>query len=237
MLRLVFWYWFFVGPALLLAWLSLRGERKRAAYVAARLSQSPHRRTPTRHRHRAHQGRRRRLARESGGVGLAGLSGLRADRGGAHGARTFRRAFCRRASAWCWRTATIRTRARRCRTCSRRCARRGATARFMRLPIPTGGPVPAGCGRWWRRWAKQGVGAATGFRWFTPGAADVLDADAQRVGRGGGGPPGARRQPVRVGRGHGDPPRSVRARRAWRSTGRTPSATITRWRRRCMPPG
>jgi ceramide glucosyltransferase len=39
MLRLVFWYWFFVGPALLLAWASLRGERKRADYVAARLAQ------------------------------------------------------------------------------------------------------------------------------------------------------------------------------------------------------
>jgi ceramide glucosyltransferase len=36
-LPLVFWYWFFVGPALLLALLSLRGERKRAAYVAERL--------------------------------------------------------------------------------------------------------------------------------------------------------------------------------------------------------
>jgi ceramide glucosyltransferase len=36
---LVFWYWFFVGPALLLAVLSLRGERKRAEYVAARLSE------------------------------------------------------------------------------------------------------------------------------------------------------------------------------------------------------
>jgi cellulose synthase/poly-beta-1,6-N-acetylglucosamine synthase-like glycosyltransferase len=34
----VFWYWFFVGPALLLALLSLRGERKRAAYVAERLA-------------------------------------------------------------------------------------------------------------------------------------------------------------------------------------------------------
>jgi cellulose synthase/poly-beta-1,6-N-acetylglucosamine synthase-like glycosyltransferase len=34
---LVFWYWFFVGPALLLALLSLRGERQRAAYVAERL--------------------------------------------------------------------------------------------------------------------------------------------------------------------------------------------------------
>ena len=34
----VFWYWFFTGPALLLAFLSLRGERKRAAYVADRLS-------------------------------------------------------------------------------------------------------------------------------------------------------------------------------------------------------
>jgi ceramide glucosyltransferase len=37
----VFWFWFFVGPALLLAFLSLRGERKRAAYVAAQLAESP----------------------------------------------------------------------------------------------------------------------------------------------------------------------------------------------------
>ncbi len=37
----MFWYWFFVGPALLLAFLSLRGERKRADYVAHRLSQTP----------------------------------------------------------------------------------------------------------------------------------------------------------------------------------------------------
>lgn len=34
-------YWFFVGPALLLAILSLRGERKRADYVARRLSEKP----------------------------------------------------------------------------------------------------------------------------------------------------------------------------------------------------
>ena len=33
----MFWFWFFTGPALLLALLSLRGERKRAAYVAERL--------------------------------------------------------------------------------------------------------------------------------------------------------------------------------------------------------
>jgi ceramide glucosyltransferase len=39
---LVFWYWFFAGPALLLALLSLRGERKRAAYVERRLSATPH---------------------------------------------------------------------------------------------------------------------------------------------------------------------------------------------------
>jgi len=38
---LVFLYWLFVGPALLLAYLSLRGERKRAEYVAERLSQTP----------------------------------------------------------------------------------------------------------------------------------------------------------------------------------------------------
>jgi ceramide glucosyltransferase len=38
---MVFWYWFFVGPALLLAVFSLRGERKRAAYVASRLSETP----------------------------------------------------------------------------------------------------------------------------------------------------------------------------------------------------
>ena len=37
----MFWYWLFTGPALLLAFLSLRGERKRAAYVADRLSQPP----------------------------------------------------------------------------------------------------------------------------------------------------------------------------------------------------
>jgi cellulose synthase/poly-beta-1,6-N-acetylglucosamine synthase-like glycosyltransferase len=32
-------YWFFVGPALILAFLSLRGERKRANYVAGRLAE------------------------------------------------------------------------------------------------------------------------------------------------------------------------------------------------------
>ena len=37
----MFWYWFFVGPALLLAILSLRGERKRAAYVERRLAETP----------------------------------------------------------------------------------------------------------------------------------------------------------------------------------------------------
>lgn len=35
----MFWFWLFAGPALVLALLSLRGERKRAAYVAGRLSQ------------------------------------------------------------------------------------------------------------------------------------------------------------------------------------------------------
>jgi glycosyltransferase involved in cell wall biosynthesis len=43
---LVFWYWFFAGPALLLAFLSLRGERKRADYVAARLAQTLQRLPP-----------------------------------------------------------------------------------------------------------------------------------------------------------------------------------------------
>ena len=38
----MFWYWFFVGPALLLAIWSLRGERKRAAYVERRLAETPH---------------------------------------------------------------------------------------------------------------------------------------------------------------------------------------------------
>jgi len=36
----VFWYWFFAGPALLLAFFSLRGERKRAAYLESRLSEN-----------------------------------------------------------------------------------------------------------------------------------------------------------------------------------------------------
>jgi ceramide glucosyltransferase len=40
-LPLVFLYWFFAGPALLLAALSLRGERKRADYVARRLAERP----------------------------------------------------------------------------------------------------------------------------------------------------------------------------------------------------
>lgn len=37
----MWWFWFFAGPALVLACLSLRGERKRAAYVAARLAEVP----------------------------------------------------------------------------------------------------------------------------------------------------------------------------------------------------
>jgi len=38
---MTFWYWFFTGPALLLAMLSLAGERRRAAYVARRLEETP----------------------------------------------------------------------------------------------------------------------------------------------------------------------------------------------------
>jgi cellulose synthase/poly-beta-1,6-N-acetylglucosamine synthase-like glycosyltransferase len=34
----VFWFWFFVGPALVLAFLSLAGEKERATYVRRRLS-------------------------------------------------------------------------------------------------------------------------------------------------------------------------------------------------------
>jgi cellulose synthase/poly-beta-1,6-N-acetylglucosamine synthase-like glycosyltransferase len=40
------WYWFFAAPAILLAFLSLRGERKRAEYVARRLSEKPERLPP-----------------------------------------------------------------------------------------------------------------------------------------------------------------------------------------------
>src|SRR5439155_4285770 len=36
-----FSYWFFAGPALALALYSLRGERRRAAYVEARLNTQP----------------------------------------------------------------------------------------------------------------------------------------------------------------------------------------------------
>jgi len=35
-----FWFWFFTGPAILLALLSLRGERRKSRYVAARLAES-----------------------------------------------------------------------------------------------------------------------------------------------------------------------------------------------------
>jgi ceramide glucosyltransferase len=34
------WFWFFAGPAVVLAFLSLRGERKRAAYIAGQLAQA-----------------------------------------------------------------------------------------------------------------------------------------------------------------------------------------------------
>ena len=37
----MWWFWFFAGPALVLAFLSLRGERKRAAYVAGQLAEAP----------------------------------------------------------------------------------------------------------------------------------------------------------------------------------------------------
>jgi cellulose synthase/poly-beta-1,6-N-acetylglucosamine synthase-like glycosyltransferase len=39
-------YWVFAGPAILLAFLSLRGERRRAEYVAARLAEHPDRWPP-----------------------------------------------------------------------------------------------------------------------------------------------------------------------------------------------
>ncbi len=42
----MFWYWLLAGPALLLALLSLRGERKRADYVAKRLAGEPERLPP-----------------------------------------------------------------------------------------------------------------------------------------------------------------------------------------------
>ncbi|HEY1337141.1 MAG TPA: glycosyltransferase family 2 protein [Bryobacteraceae bacterium] len=43
---MIAWYWFFAGPAVLLAILSLRGERKRAHYVAERLAADPGRLPP-----------------------------------------------------------------------------------------------------------------------------------------------------------------------------------------------
>lgn len=42
----MFWFWFFVGPALALALFALRGERKRARWVAERLSADPDDPTP-----------------------------------------------------------------------------------------------------------------------------------------------------------------------------------------------
>ena len=35
---MTFWFWFFVGPAFALAFLSLRGEKKRARYVESHLT-------------------------------------------------------------------------------------------------------------------------------------------------------------------------------------------------------
>ena len=53
----MFWYWFFVAPAILLAFLSLRGERKRAGYVARRLAETSEL-SSAGHRHRPGQGAR-----------------------------------------------------------------------------------------------------------------------------------------------------------------------------------
>lgn len=38
----MFWFWFFVGPALVLAMWTLRGERRRARFVSGRLAPDPH---------------------------------------------------------------------------------------------------------------------------------------------------------------------------------------------------
>lgn len=38
----MFWFWLFVGPALVLALRSLKGERERAAYTRRRLAEQPH---------------------------------------------------------------------------------------------------------------------------------------------------------------------------------------------------
>src|SRR5438876_5911793 len=40
------WYWLFAAPAIVLAFLALRGERKRAEYVAQRLGEKPERLPP-----------------------------------------------------------------------------------------------------------------------------------------------------------------------------------------------
>src|SRR5215469_5745721 len=45
-LSLVFLYWFFVAPAVLMALLSLRGESRRTSYVRARLSERQDRLPP-----------------------------------------------------------------------------------------------------------------------------------------------------------------------------------------------
>ena len=37
----MFWFWFFVGPAIVLAIFALRGERRRARFVAERLAAGP----------------------------------------------------------------------------------------------------------------------------------------------------------------------------------------------------
>jgi len=64
------WYWFFVGPALLLAILSLRGERKRAAYVERRPQENAAR-VSTGVGDCAGEGPGPRATRESGGAGEA----------------------------------------------------------------------------------------------------------------------------------------------------------------------
>ncbi len=201
-----FWYWFFAGPALLLAALSLRGERKRADYTGERLAEDSTYLPPVTVivPVKGHDdGLRENIAalasldypdyeliiaaREAADI-PAGVLPRHAKIVLAHGQEPSSEKVQNLQAA-------VRAARKRSEVFAFADSDGRVTKRWLRaLTAPL---------------AEPGVGASTGVSMVCARAADVLDARPQRVGCGVVRPARAGRQSLRVGRRHGDPQRDV----------------------------